>query len=122
MQTIIIKGEKLLRDICLTRAGFKCELCDDTFLLDMHHILPKSIYAQHRLQPMNIIILCRLQCHNVAERYPVEFMKKFLESTILPERVSWILKNIDVNRYPTEVNYEAQYEKLLTQQENIFGV
>lgn len=122
MNDFIKKGEPILREICLARAGFKCELCNSEFMLDCHHILAKSVYPQYRLEPMDIIVLCRMQCHDLAENAPTKFLELAGEKKMLQDRLIWasLLRGINMN--PTDADYEGQYDRLLEWDNNLFGV
>lgn len=122
MNEFVKKGEPILREICLDRAGHKCELCDSEFMLDCHHILAKSIYPQYRLEPMNIIVVCRMKCHCLAENQAEEFLEQVGEKSKLQDRLIWatLLRGIDMN--PTDADYEGQYNKLMEWNDDIFGV
>lgn len=53
---------KLLRELCLTRANNKCELCGSQRKLEVHHIIP--IVANGDDDKDNLIVLCE-KCHGI---------------------------------------------------------
>ena len=56
---------KAVREEALRRAGGKCERCDGTNRLAMHHIMPRSEGGGDNVE--NLAVLCR-RCHNLVER------------------------------------------------------
>ena len=47
-------------EYCMS-VGCKCELCGETYLLDLHHIFKQQkIYWE---DPENYVLLCRHKCH-----------------------------------------------------------
>ncbi len=52
----------------------KCFICGKETNTDAAHILPKSIFPEYYINPLNIIMLCRT-CHNLFDN-DVEFRKK----------------------------------------------
>ena len=113
MKAIVKKGDKLIREYSLMRAGCRCELCNtDRDDLDSHHLLPKSVYPQHRHNPNNIAILCRRECHIMAEDHPEEFAEQAAESGRFADRLQWADDHRDTDKYPTEVDYEENVRML----------
>lgn len=108
------KLDDFLRKICLDRVGNKCEVCGNGGTLDPHHVLPKSVYPQHRGQPMNIVVLCRIDCHGKAEGADGRewLLGEMIDSQRFYERMDFYADNVEVNKYPTEVDYEKQLEDL----------
>lgn len=52
----------------------KCFICGIESNTDAAHILPKSIFPEYYIHPLNIIMLCR-ECHNLFDN-DLEFRKK----------------------------------------------
>jgi hypothetical protein len=113
MNEFIKKGDKELRKRNLARAGNRCELCPSTYQLDNHHLLPKSIYPQHRFEPMNTVILCRLKCHDMAENHPIDFAEEFETNANLQDRADWVNEHKGIGKYPSSVDYEKMYNELM---------
>ena len=114
MNKYIKKGLPVLKTKCLERARYKCEMSGDNHvILDAHHILPKSVYPQYYLEPMNIVIISRLNWHDMAENHPEEFWREFLKCENLMDRIEWVIEKRGINKNPSEVDYEDQYTKLL---------
>lgn len=110
----VAKGDKLRREKALVRAGYRCELGCRVFgkhNLQDHHLLPKSVYPQHRFKLINSAILC-VTCHDTAENDPDRFEEKALQSPALRDRMLWALENTGVDKYPTEVDYEENVRLL----------
>lgn len=55
-----------------------------------HHILPKSVYPEHRLNEKNIIPLC-FMCHGTAHDHPKEFTEWL--AVARPEQHKWAEDN-----------------------------
>ncbi len=114
MKPVIIKGDRLLKQICLLRAEHRCEKCTSSLHeLDPHHLLPKSVYPQHRHNPENIVILCRRKCHNLAELNPVKFLAEIRLKLNLKDRVVFYDENKDINPHPVSVDYEENLRQFL---------
>ena len=109
MNKYIKPGEILLRQIALRRAGNQCEMCRDTYMLDNHHLLPKSEYPQHRLNPKGTVILCRMKCHDLAENHPKEFLAAARLNDNLVDRMIWFDQNRCIGKHPAKVDYEKHY-------------
>ena len=113
MDPIIKKGDALLREKNLKRANFKCEMCGtDQDRLDNHHLLPKSVYPQHRFRPENTTILCRKKCHYEAEVFPERFLSEAVLIPRLRDRVLWRDEHNKIGMNPVEVDYEGMFEVL----------
>lgn len=113
MNPIIKNGDLLLKRWCLERADFRFEMCDtQTDHIDPHHILPKSVYPQHRHNPENIAVLCRSECHNFAETKPRAFMKAARTKHKLQNRIMFYDKNKGINPNPPYVDIYGPVEKL----------
>jgi hypothetical protein len=112
MNPIIKKGDEELKKRNLERAGNKCELCNSTYQLDNHHLMPKSIYPQWRFEEMNTAILCRFRCHSLAENHPTDFANAIEMKANFHERIQWVNEHTGIGKYPADVDYEAMYEKL----------
>jgi 5-methylcytosine-specific restriction endonuclease McrA len=55
-----------------------------------HHVLPKSIYPEHRLNEKNIIPLC-FMCHRTAHDHPKEFADWL--KVMRPGQYEWAKEN-----------------------------
>ena len=117
MNPFIKKGDKILRERNLARAGNKCELCSSTYQPDNHHLLPKSIYPQHRFEKMNTAILCRFRCHNLAENHPTDFAEAIQMKANFQERIHWVNEHTGIGKHPAEVEWEEMYNELMSEDE-----
>jgi hypothetical protein len=113
MTDFVKKGDTELRKRNLERAGGRCELCSSDYQPDNHHLLPKSVYPQHRFKAINTAILCRRRCHNMAENFPIEFEEAIFDKPAFHERVEWVNDNKGIGKYPSEVDYEEMYNELM---------
>jgi hypothetical protein len=113
MTDFVQKGDKELRKRNLARAGNRCELCGDTYEPDNHHLLPKSVYPQHRFEKMNTAILCRRVCHNMAENFPLKFADAIKDKPAFQERAEWVNDHKGIGKYPSKVDYEKMYDVLM---------
>jgi hypothetical protein len=113
-KNVIKEADKYLYAFCLVRADYKCEKCGNrTDDQDPHHILPKSVYPQHRHNPSNIAILCRRKCHIMAEDHPQQFALEIALCGNLDERHTWALENVGKNKYPIDVDYDENFRFLM---------
>ena len=116
MSSIIKQGAKLRRLLSLKRADYRCELCRKVIgqsRLDDHHLLPKSVYPQHRFELQNSAILCKMECHPLAENDPEEFERRAIKFEKLRPRIIWARSNRGINKYPVEVDHDEAVSKLL---------
>lgn len=113
MKPIIKEGDKLIRERSLMRAGHRCELCTTTRdELDTHHMLPKTVYPQHRYKLENTAMLCRLKCHNMAENHPDQFADEIARTGRLTDRLQWANDNEGIDKYPIDVDDEENVRLL----------
>ncbi len=112
MKTIILRGDKIHRQMALERAGNQCELCWNSYHLENHHVLPKSVYPQHRFNFFNSCILCPV-CHNMIELEPIILTKHMETRLQFRDRLSWYKENTGIGKNPTEVDYEKQFKELI---------
>jgi hypothetical protein len=113
MEQVVKDGDVVLKKRNLERAGNKCELCNSTYQLDNHHLLPKSIYPQWRFEKMNTAILCRFRCHNLAENHPTDFANAIQMKANFTQRIMWVNEHTGIGKYPTEINYGEMYDELM---------
>jgi len=114
MHKLIVKGLPILRDKCLRRAGYKCEISDAKHaILDVHHLLPKSVYPQYYLEMMNTVLISRLDWHVMAEDHPEEFWQEVLKHDKLADRVAWVEERRGINKYCINPDYQAQFDRLM---------
>ena len=113
MIDFVEKGDTELRKRNLHRTRGRCELCGSNYQPDNHHLLPKSVYPQHRFEKMNTAILCRRRCHNMAENFPMEFTEAIKDKPAFRERVQWVSDHKKIGMHPSEVDYEAMYNELM---------
>jgi hypothetical protein len=116
MNPFVEKGDAELRERNLVRAYGRCELCGSTHEPDNHHLLPKSVYPQHRFEKMNTAILCRRKCHNMAENFPTAFTEAIQDKANFQERIQWVDEHKGIGKYPAEVDYEEMYETLMSEE------
>ena len=116
MDIFTLDGDKELRKRNLARAGDRCELCGSTYQPDNHHLLPKSVYPQHRFEKMNTTILCRLKCHNLAENHPEDFADAIAGKANFQERIEWVDEHRGIGKYPSEVDWEKMYNELMNEE------
>lgn len=120
MHELIIQGLPILKAKCLERAGYKCEVSGrNPVILDNHHILPKSVYPQWYLEPMNMIILSR-EWHVVAEEHAEEFLEGLKRNPKLADRVAWVEEHRGINKYPIDIDYRGMFDKLMAWETNLF--
>ena len=104
---------------CLERAGYRCEMSGAKHaILDPHHILPKSVYPQYYLEPMNIVLLSRLDWHTMAEDHPEEFWQEMLKRDKLADRVAWVEERRGINKYCINPDYNDQLRRLIEFRDN----
>jgi hypothetical protein len=76
---IILRIDKLLREILLIERGSSCEWCGKRTKVFMAHILPKGTYPRLRYAEENILLLC-YYCHMIKwHRNPLEAHKFMME-------------------------------------------
>jgi hypothetical protein len=113
MTDFVKKGDQELRKRNLERAGNRCELCKSNYMLDNHHLLPKSVYPQHRFEPRNTAILCRFRCHNLAENHPLDFAEAIENNEAFRERVEWVSEHKGIGKFSYDCDYEEMYNELM---------
>lgn len=113
MTDFVKKGDQELRKRNLERAVNRCELCKSTYMLDNHHLLPKSVYPQHRFEKMNTAILCRFRCHNLAENRPTDFANAIEMHPAFTQRIMWVNDHTGIGKYPRDIDYEEMYNVLM---------
>ena len=69
---LILRCEKLLKQIILKERGSKCEWCEQNKAVQMAHVFPKGLYSKLRFYRRNILLLC-YYCHLIRwHRHPLE--------------------------------------------------
>ena len=72
---LILRCEKLLKQIILKERGAKCEWCKKNKVMQMAHILPKGLHPRLRFHRRNILLLC-FYCHLIKwHRHPLNAAK-----------------------------------------------
>lgn len=114
MKPIIKKGDALRRNLSLARASDRCEVCTCDFNLADHHVLPKSVYPQHRFNKNNSVILC-VPCHEMIELNREVLLVHMRARPRFDDRLNFYRTNEGINKNPPTIDYEKQYEDLLNE-------
>jgi hypothetical protein len=82
---LVSQCDVLVRQLVLSRDGYKCCKCGGTNVLQAAHILSKGPWSRIRFTPLNVLTLCLKHHIYWAHKSPVEF-QEWLEATY-PGRV-----------------------------------
>ena len=69
--------DRLARELCLRRAGHRCERCGARERLQWHHVYSRR-YLSLRWEPLNLVMLCA-GCHLFWHHNPLDAAKWFVE-------------------------------------------
>ncbi|MEM2988203.1 MAG: HNH endonuclease, partial [Candidatus Bathyarchaeia archaeon] len=83
-----------IRNAVLERDGWKCWLCGDTGILNVHHIKNWKDYPDLRLDPSNLVTLC-IACHKLMHKgkdfWKAMGLKENTEPTLKMPDIDWDL-------------------------------
>ena len=78
----------------ISETGNGCRICDN-YANDLAHLLPKGgLYCQYKLEPRNLVLLCR-SCHNL---YDNDVMFRSQQKTLISQCREFALES-DINNY-----------------------
>ena len=105
------KADKLFALACIKQHGNMCELCGNSYQLQVHHFFPKGNFGHLRYNLSNGIVLCK-SCHFVlhnkdisleaeimrvrGDEWYVDLKEKAKERPISYIKVSWYKENIEI--------------------------